>query len=586
MQSLRHWEQSNRIRGDTMRIILIEKLFGEHNIQIDLEKKLNIMIGENGIGKTTILNIIQLLYKRDFIKLTKYNFKRITLTTDGGFVEINQADLFPELKFMLNQIEAKIDYYDNNLGTAYDVFSTGLVTALKSKPSIYYEYLSSCFHGAPLSNRVKQNIDSFCYHKDLMLFDPIKELRSVMVSMVSHSGSYSHKEFNYFSHSIISGYLKQGINFKGSLDNFFVNPIVSLDMVNKYALKEDLINRPPIYSNMFLWLNGYEKIFYDKRFDESLEDFKYSLDSILDYKIVNSELYKIGLPNMTPVKYANEYISIFKKAYKDVEYNFLNLKRDINKIINEINNDGIIDVNGIINRFFFSEEFMKEINNKAISCYSDLIGEAYNNSDYIDAYREFNDDERFNIKNYIQPIILENTIFSKIVSQILNPSFETNQELNKLLNRFRKFYDENILNIINSTNPRVNEFERLLNEFVTSKIFTVTPSGLKVYLKKYKEYENGKFKVIENETNEIRLMDLSSGEKKLVIILLFSCIFDNLILLMDEPELSFSITWQEKILESIINQKNDNSYLIATHSPFIVTNEEIAESILPLPLED
>src|SRR5690606_8449529 len=121
-----------------------------------------------------------------------------------------------------------------------------------------------------------------------------------------------------------------------------------------------------------------------------------------------------------------------------------------------------------------------------------------------------------------------------------------------------------------SIDPKVKGFERLLNEFITSKTFTVTPSGLKIYFKKYKEYESSKFKIIEDESNELRLMDLSSGEKKLVIILLFSCLFDNLLILMDEPELSFSITWQEKIIEIITSLDNNNSYLIATHSPFIV----------------
>src|SRR5690554_6113187 len=145
-----------------MRIITIEKLFGDHDIKIDLDQKLSIMIGENGIGKSTVLKIIQLVNQLDFISLARYNFKRITLVTESNSVAIKREDLFPVLESLLTDIEEGIVNYIGNATIAYNYFASGLRTALKNKPSIYYEYLASCFFELPFSNKVRHNMDSSC----------------------------------------------------------------------------------------------------------------------------------------------------------------------------------------------------------------------------------------------------------------------------------------------------------------------------------------------------------------------------------------------------------------------------------------
>lgn len=559
-----------------MKQIVIEKLFGEHNVVIDIEKKLNIMIGENGIGKTTILKIIDSLYSLDFISLTKFSFRTIKIITNNDLVEIKKADLFPEIKTILGEIHDRLEE-DDNSRIAYDAFIKGIHEAVTDKPDIYSEFLTACYFGTPLSNKVKRNISSSCYHRDLELFDPMYELSSVLKNNEMHLESRFTDEVKYFEASQIARIVKKS-DFKKYLKSFFDRSIVSLNMVNKYALKDNSIVKPPIYSNIIIWLNMYEDISTKNRVDESEGSF-------WDRKIYFEEP-RIGLPMTAPPKFASEYIGLLKKAYTDIEYNFFDNKSDVDKIIDRLATEQVVDINGVINRFFYSEEYMKEINNKAISYYSTIIGKEADYSNVVNAYSEFDDEERNNIEDYLQPIILEESIFGQSIKQILNSSFQTNQENTELIRAFRQFYNENIENVMNAKDKKVQQFEIMLNQFVSGKTFIATPSGLKVFLNKYKEYENGKFKVIENESNEIRLMDLSSGEKKLVIILLFSCLFDDLFLMMDEPELSFSINWQEKILEAITDQDNNNGFLIATHSPFIVSNEEIAESILPLPLEE
>jgi predicted ATP-binding protein involved in virulence len=76
-------------------------------------------------------------------------------------------------------------------------------------------------------------------------------------------------------------------------------------------------------------------------------------------------------------------------------------------------------------------------------------------------------------------------------------------------------------------------------------------------------------------TNERFLIDeLSSGEKTLVseIMFLYLSNIKNMVILIDEPELSLHPTWQAKILKLYENyaKKNNCQIIIATHSPLIL----------------
>ncbi len=65
---------------------------------------------------------------------------------------------------------------------------------------------------------------------------------------------------------------------------------------------------------------------------------------------------------------------------------------------------------------------------------------------------------------------------------------------------------------------------------------------------------------------------LSSGEKQVLIILLSVLIQDNepYILIMDEPEISLHIDWQEILIKLIRSLNNHVQVILATHSPGLV----------------
>ncbi|MBV5282066.1 MAG: AAA family ATPase [Paludibacter sp.] len=79
---------------------------------------------------------------------------------------------------------------------------------------------------------------------------------------------------------------------------------------------------------------------------------------------------------------------------------------------------------------------------------------------------------------------------------------------------------------------------------------------------------------LKEEKAMIEYKDLSSGEKQIV------SLFSHLILskkdyfiIIDEPELSLSVPWQERLLPDIINSGGCQGILAVTHSPFIFKND-------------
>lgn len=77
------------------------------------------------------------------------------------------------------------------------------------------------------------------------------------------------------------------------------------------------------------------------------------------------------------------------------------------------------------------------------------------------------------------------------------------------------------------------------------------------------------FNTTDNVT--LQLGELSAGEKQLLYILLTVFLMDEkpAILLLDEPELSLHITWQEKLVGALHKLNPQCQIILSTHSPSI-----------------
>lgn len=132
---------------------------------------------------------------------------------------------------------------------------------------------------------------------------------------------------------------------------------------------------------------------------------------------------------------------------------------------------------------------------------------------------------------------------------------------------------------------RIDKFFTLVNSLFeeTGKEITIDPQNniLVFSIKGTEKYltTNGKRlttngKYLTTGAEKIQLDQLSSGEKQILLILTTVFLQEEKpnILLMDEPEISLHINWQDRLIE-LIRKLNPNCQLIlTTHSPNIFAN--------------
>ncbi|QSV74099.1 MAG: ATP-binding protein [Aphanizomenon flos-aquae KM1D3_PB] len=146
----------------------------------------------------------------------------------------------------------------------------------------------------------------------------------------------------------------------------------------------------------------------------------------------------------------------------------------------------------------------------------------------------------------------------EIRQSVLNQSFE-NPSLTYILKKLVEIYEKQ-----KELDNSVKKFRDICNQYLINKKVFYDESAIKIFIKSDKT------------DSEIALNKLSSGEKQIISI--FSKIYlseadKKFIVLFDEPELSLSMIWQQKLLPDIINSGKCELLLAVTHSPFIFDNE-------------
>jgi predicted ATP-binding protein involved in virulence len=115
----------------------------------------------------------------------------------------------------------------------------------------------------------------------------------------------------------------------------------------------------------------------------------------------------------------------------------------------------------------------------------------------------------------------------------------------------------------NSLRDPINRFLSLVNNFLIQTN------------KKVEVASNGQLTVAVNGKPEPRpISALSSGERQLLVMLAHLSLNPNLegsgVFIVDEPELSLHIDWQEKFVDAIREANPNVQLILATHSPAII----------------
>ena len=90
--------------------------------------------------------------------------------------------------------------------------------------------------------------------------------------------------------------------------------------------------------------------------------------------------------------------------------------------------------------------------------------------------------------------------------------------------------------------------------------------------KSIKVDESGNLRIESSSSSVLNARHLSSGEKQILILLTQALlkVDEPVVYIADEPELSLHVTWQEKLLESLVALGGQMQVIVATHSPDIV----------------
>lgn len=122
-----------------------------------------------------------------------------------------------------------------------------------------------------------------------------------------------------------------------------------------------------------------------------------------------------------------------------------------------------------------------------------------------------------------------------------------------------------IVDIIDEHKSRNDEYYRPINDFLDTVNEFYKDSGKSLEIDTV-----GQLVVQRPDGNECTIEGLSSGERQLLVIFAHSYFNQSNIFIIDEPELSLHLGWQEKLANTIFSANPNSQFILATHSPEII----------------
>lgn len=585
----------------TRKFIKINKLFGKYDNEIDLSSRGIIFIGENGVGKTTIMKIIQNLMNYNFSELIKYDFESIDIEVslqDGKMLHetIRYADLLPTDEEIRNLIKnSKLfeeDYRDEWHTYSFNLDKEDKIEAVNSDyPNDDWndDDEKADFWDDTYDQEEYYNGNFYVLSEEL-INDIIKknELNNIIRKIIKNEeftnlyyktyiDSLKKEKDYYYINDYIGFYSKIDERLKDivSMIKEYIEKILSSNKSVHFENRKDIIKILKIIKgnkNKYVDILDMTKIY---TFDNKLLSSSLITNKLLEWKAaIPNKTYKLKLfketvdtfpgrvydffENMEKSIYEEVLQEIDGRRYKDIdEDNFINSSKDISEL-----NSNTIEINSIINHYYYNEDFIAQINSVAIAYYV-----VANNKEWqLNNKKEATADmtlikDRF-IK-YIRPVLLKNGPFD--IEWGAENSIGSIDE-NRV---FCDFYAKEWNSFEENVNPKIKTLQELLNKYMMNKDVEVTPMGLLVKSK--------------DDNHVIPLNSLSSGEKKLLIIFLHCLFNEDVPILIDEPEISLSIIWQENLLPDLLEKTNIKQVIVATHSSAVISDSSLDKYIIPLP---
>ncbi|MBS5960414.1 MAG: AAA family ATPase [Enterococcus gallinarum] len=437
--------------------IKIYNLFDMYNVSLDLENKyhMKIFLGENGIGKTTILNIINSILTGNVQRVIDIPFSRIHLEIEKEKFEFSKLDMISLLK----------------LDEAFSVYRMPLRRNMSEEDF------------SKLRVMAKDN--------DLISFlSKLEEL--------------------YVQGSIPTGLINRIKKTIFDSDDF-------VDDENDYEQNDwmRLLNYLKLSKVRIMYFPTYRRI------EEDLVN------------LIEEDMVRKGRPNeYIDYEIENPSIKMLKSGMKDVE----KILKSIEKIIEKNSIDSFNRVTGDMMTYLLKDGF-KYIQNQDLE--SDV--------DKIEV-----------ILNRITHEHLDSGIKQEVLEKLHTSKISNEGSLNFFIGKLLEYYKQE-----EEIELQVIKFVKICNKYLVNKQFIYDQAAMKIY-------------IINNVNKKtITLGSLSSGEKQIISI--FALIYldqlqEKIFIMLDEPELSLSVIWQESLIQDIYDSGKVSYILAVTHSPFIYSN--------------
>lgn len=244
-----------------------------------------------------------------------------------------------------------------------------------------------------------------------------------------------------------------------------------------------------------------------------------------------------------------------------------NENNDYNEKCFEIAHSGMQGVDDIINSNLrrIEHEYNRTSSELNMSCFKGILTQDYENiikiseeqadSEYIDTV--------FNSLSNTDLLGGEATQIKDNLLEVLAKSSEYN-EYDKIViyyyNMVAQRFDK-----LKKAEEKIEQFFYACNKYLNDKRFEYNPQIFKYKIEIVSR--NG-------EKKGMSINQLSSGEKQIVALFCYLYLLDTQpkMIIIDEPELSLSVDWQERILEDIQQGPTCKSLIVATQSPFVYDN--------------
>lgn len=233
----------------------------------------------------------------------------------------------------------------------------------------------------------------------------------------------------------------------------------------------------------------------------------------------------------------------------------------------EVSHIGMNDVNAAIHDLIaeIKSKYAKSSSQLNLDCFRGILGQDFKDVDSIpDEYMESESIEMiFESLNEDELLDVDKMQIKEKLVAIIGKT-QAYDEYDKIViyyyNMLVKRYES--LKIIEN---QLEHFFYVCNQYLSGKEFVYKPKSFEYAINV--QSRNGTLK-------EMNIEQLSSGEKQIVA--LFSYIYllvkQPCTIIIDEPELSLSVPWQETILEDIIKSKMCKQLIVVTQSPFVYDN--------------